>query len=206
MATLAQLRSRIADDLDRDDMSTQIDKAVNRAISHYGMSRFWFNEATGTFSTVASQENYGTGDGIPSDILEVDYLTVTSGSDKLEVEQRDYKFLQQINPDAGTGLPIYFAWFQENIYFYPVPDAVYTITVSYLQNYSDLSADGDSNDFSNNADELIENYSLRWIYSRVLKDPEQALIANQLEQSAFSSLQAKTTNLISDGSLRPTEF
>ena len=51
MATWDDLISRIADDLNRADLNTQIGVAVNRAITHYQSERTWFNETTDTFTT-----------------------------------------------------------------------------------------------------------------------------------------------------------
>ena len=44
MATFGALKAKVADDLVRTDLDTQIADAVNEAIADYKTERFWFNE------------------------------------------------------------------------------------------------------------------------------------------------------------------
>ena len=162
MSTLTQMRARIADDLNRSDLNTQIDKAINRAIRHYYNSEyFWFNETVGTFVTVANQESYGTADSVPSDILSINYMRLTiSTTNKPEIPKKTYQEIQMLNSGASIGQPLYYAWYQNKIWFYPIPDAVYTVTISYQKSYAVLVADSDTNDFTVEAEDLIESRAL----------------------------------------------
>lgn len=206
MSTLSQMRSRIADDLDRSDLSTQIDKAINRAIEFYESERFWFSEKVSTFSTVANQKNYSSSDGIPTDMAEVDYVEVTVSGKEYKLTPKTYDYIKELISSDSTGEPSDYCYYQENFYFYPIPNAVRTISVSYQQKYSELSLDADSNDFTTEAEDLIEARARAWIYARVIKDPEQASIAKTEEMDALRGLRIKTEKLIATGKLRPTSF
>jgi hypothetical protein len=206
MATLSDMRSRIADDLDRSDLSTQIDKAINRAIEHYERQRFWFNEKIATFNTVANQKNYGSADGIPTDLAEIDYVEVTVSGKEYKLTPRTYPYIRELIGYDMTGQPYDYCYYQENFYFYLIPNAVYTITVSYQQKYTALSADADTNDFTTDAEDLIEARARKWLYARVIKDQEQAQIADLEEREALAALREKTDKLIGTGFVRPTCF
>jgi len=206
MSTFLQMRTKIADYLDRSDLSSQINDAINRAIEYYEKERFWFNEKTGTFATVANTKNYSSAGGVPTDIAEIDYVEVTQSGKEYEVEPRTYNYIKRPQGYDVTGLPKYYAFYQENFYLDPIPNAIYTITISYQQKYTALSADGDSNDFTTDAEDLIEARALWWLYGRIIKDKELADSAKQDELNALSSLREKTRKLIATGYVRPTSF
>lgn len=208
MSTFAQMRSVIADDLDRSDMTTQINRAINRAISYYQKERFWFNETTGTFSTIASQSSYGSSDGIPTDIAEIDYMEVTNATnDKPEIRLAESvdEIMKLIGAGGTSSYPEQYVYYQEKFYFYPIPTAVKTITVYYQQKYAELSSDSDTNDWTTYAEDLIEARACWWIYTRILKDAEQASMYKAIELDALDSLQAQTGKLLRT-SITPTEF
>lgn len=207
MSTFSDMRSRIADDLNRSDLTTQINKAINRAIEHYENNRFWFNETTGTFVTVANQQAYSTSDGLPSDIAEIDVVKITfSSTDKPELTRRSYQWLQETDISAVTGRPSDYAWYKSNLYLYQIPNSIWTVTISYQKTYSALSGDSDTNDWTTDAEDLIEARARWWLYKRVIKDMEEAESAKLEELEALRALQAKTTKLISTGKIRATQF
>lgn len=205
MSTLAQMRSRIADDLNRTDLNSQIDKAINRAIRYYANGyRFWFNETTATFVTVANQFNYSTG---PSDLAEIDYVKIAlSANNNLPITPRTYNYIQTITPGNLTGTPTDYAYYKENFWLYPIPNQVWTITVSYTKFYAEMTADANTNDFTEEAEDLIESRAEWWLYSRVIKDYDAAQVAKQAEESAFIALTNETTRLTKSGRVVPTQF
>lgn len=207
MSTFSQLRTRIADKLNRSDLNSQINESINAAIEFYAAYRFWFSETTGTFSTIASQEAYGIADGIPSTIAEIDYLKITiSSTDQPDIEKRPIQWIQERNEGRSTGTPSYYAWYQNKIYFSLIPDAIKTITVFYKKSYAELSADSDTNDFTTYARKLIESHALMLVYEEVLKIPEQALIHEKRAANELQSLIIQTENFTSSNQITPTQW
>lgn len=207
MSTLAQMRSRIADDLNRSDLNVQIDKSINRAISFYEKEEFWFRETTSTFSTIINQEGYGTADSLPSDILEIDYAKlILSSTVHQELEKRPFAYIQQLNAGRATGDPTDYAWYQNKLYLYLIPNSVKTITLFYRKSYSVLSADSDTNDFTVYAEDLIEARASWWIYSRILKDYDAANIAKAEENEVLQALREKSRQYQSTNLITATEF
>jgi hypothetical protein len=192
----------------RSDINTQIDLAINRAITYYSRKeRFWFNETTATFNTVANQFNYTSSDTGISNMLYRDLVKITINSTTIiELVERTYKDVQIRNVGNVAGTPEDYAYYKQNWYIYPIPNAVYTITVSYVKSYAALSADGDSNDFTDNAEDLIEARALWWLYSRLLRNKEKADEAKADELEALTALQDQTNRLIRTGKVTPTDF
>jgi hypothetical protein len=209
MSTFVQMQSTIADDLNRSDLTSQIKTAINRAITHYESEVFWFQQTTGTFSTIANQQSYGTADGLPSDIKEINEpVKITVSSTFLPALKR-ISYAELIEKDIGafaTTQPDEWAWYNNKMWLYPRPNTVLTVTIPYQKSYTALSADADTNDWTTYAEDLIESRAKRWIYSRLLQDDKQAAIAKADEMDALSALQEKTTKLISTGYIKPTSF
>ncbi len=208
MSTLAQMRSRIADDMMRSDLSTQIDLAINRAIEYYyNDGGFWFDETTGTFATIVGQETYGTADGLPSDIGEIDFVRITlSSTNKPELLPRSYPWIQKNNIGSAQGVPSDYAWYQNKIYLYLIPNAVNTVTLSYRKTYAVLSADPDTNNYTTYAQDLIEARAQWWLYDRVLFDDARAATMKKHEEDAYRVLMNRDEALTSNGEVEATGF
>lgn len=207
MTTLTQLASNVATYVNRTDFTTQIELAINRAIQHYARTvRFWFNETTGTFSTVANQLAYGSSDGVPTNILKVDDVTITINSSDTEIlDPRTLDWVLDRNVSNIAGVPSDYAYFQNKFYLYPKPDAVYTITLYYLKSYTDLTS-AQNNDFTDNAQDLLEMRATWWVYSKLLRNKDAADEAKSAELESLGTLIKQTERLISTGKVRPTDF
>lgn len=206
MSTFAQMRAEIADDLDDPNFTTQINKAINRAIVFYEKEKFYFNSTSGTFSTTASQKAYTTST-IPSDIAEIDYVEITVSGNDHELDEVTFAEIEEEDIGSTTGVPTKYAFYNESIYLYPIPNNTYTITVYYQKKYTTLSSDSDTNDWLTEAEDLIECHATGWIYARKKKDFEQAAVYQQLVETALQALRKKTEKLAAlNARLRPTEF
>lgn len=208
MTTFVTLQNNVATNVNRTDFTTQIKLAINRAIKFYSRTnRFWFNETTGTFNTVASQFAYGSADSVPTNILKLDDVTVTIASTDIPVlQRRTLDWVLKNNLSRVTGTPTDYAYFQNKFYISLIPDAVYVITLYYVKSYSDLSADADTNDFTDNAEDLIEARATWWVYSKLLRNQEAATAAKAEELEALSALQKQTERLISTGRVVISSF
>lgn len=198
MAGLATVRARIADDLNRNDLSTQIDTAINRAIEYYESENFWFKDTNASFSLSSSQTTYTSSDGIPTNIGEIDYVEISiNANTQYEVNARSLKWIQDANPSDTllTGYPTDYALYDEEFYFYPTPNSAYAVTVFYKQKYDELSSDSASNNFTVEALDLIESRARYWIYTRIIMDHEQAAAAKVEERDALQALSSKTEKL-----------
>ena len=106
----------------------------NRDIKHRRM------EAQASLSTVANTETVA----LPSDYIEARSLVVQS-SPKIVLSLVTPAQLYTNFPDGATGLPSEYAIIGSNIHLGRIPDAVYTITLTYYQTVPALTDSNTTN-------------------------------------------------------------
>jgi len=194
MPTYSDMRARIADELANDgDISTaQINYAIQDSIKLYERRGWWFNQKTATFATVASQEYYSSADlaDIPN-IVQIDSATVTDGNVRSPMRAVAFQAIDDCQDGSIIAEPVLFAAYKENIRLYPIPDQIYTVTLSYVYRLATLSADGDTNAWTEDAEELIRQSAKRRIALNYLASEEVAARCAALEREAFAEMMAE---------------
>jgi hypothetical protein len=194
------LLDQIADESRRPraTFGVQIAACVQEAIDTYAKQRFWWNQSLSeTFVTVAAQEYYGASDNakIPY-VVEFDSVKATIAStNKPTLQKWDWQTLENWNSDgASTGQPTDYAYYAQQIRLYPIPDAVYTITMSGLFLLTRLSADADTNAWvtRGQGEKLIRCHASALFYGTYLRQTERAAqfmaLANQESSDLTASL------------------
>lgn len=191
MTTYLTMRTRIATELQAHPLTaTQINSAIGSAIKHYEREPFWFNQTVGTFSTVVDQELYTVSDlsAIP-DIVRIDSMQVTSGvSTKARLRGVDNRHIDDMQDGTVTGEPELYSRYADKIRLYPIPSAVQTITLSYVYKLTALSADSDTNAWTDECEEMIRHASKRIIAADVLMNDDIAKRCAELEQVAYNRI------------------
>lgn len=206
MATLADLRTRIIAETNRDDLTdelaTALDEVIARSIDYFGTQRFTFNEYRKPAVTVAADQ-YVT---LPAGFRQIDYLSVTVGSNAYPLRMQSWEVIEEWNGYATTsGQPTDFSVQDGQLRLYPVPNIAYALTalgvaeVSPVLDYSDGA--------STNA-WLVQGYDLiaarvRYLlYRDYFRDAEGAQIALGAMQEALSNLRNDVAKLLGTGRLR----
>lgn len=197
MSTRTTLSNAIASDLHRSDLSTQISTAIDSAIRHYERESFWFLEGRAELTTSANQKWYGP----PSDLKGFDSLLVTISGSKEPVDRVHYSEIDENDPDNITGIPSEWAFYQDNLRFYPTPNQAYVLTLSYRRSLPTETASA-STSWTNEGFDLIRFHSEQDVYSNYLKDPDSAAIAEANEAKALLSLQRENTNKVATGKIK----
>lgn len=198
------MRTNIATDLKRSGLDSDIDRAINKALQFYETENFWFSEATDTFSTVANQQSYTTTDTGITDILQINKMTVTKNNIRYVLNPRTFQYIRDVNGNTSyKAYPADYALWDDKIWLYPTPDAVYTITVDYFQKFSDVSDDADENDLMIYGGDLIECRAKYILYSDLIEDDVAAAKANVREKEALMALQTRTAQYRATNTLRP---
>lgn len=300
MSTFLQMRNKIEDDLNRTDLTTQVNREINRAIRKYASMPFWFSGKKLNFALSANQQSYDTSDGLPSDIRIINYVNVNqtvptintdtgtantyviattptttslSDGDKFtfeagnantgastlnidglgataivrpngvalqsgdilanqivtvvynstntnfelrdgtatyyEVRVASLSDVIRDNVNNNPGLPLHYAYFANKLYFYPIPDLAYVTEIYYQKYYADLSADGDSNDFTTNpeAEQIIEQEAEYQIYNTIILDIEMAEKCRRNRDEALKICRRLTNEFIGvKGNIKATQF
>ena len=200
MSDLGTMENRIADELNRTDMTSHARTAILTAVKHFEGERFWFSEERATASTVASQEWYD----LPTDFRGVDSITVTINNNAYPLIERTYNELEDWNISSSTytGYPTDFAIYNDQLRLYPIPNDAYTLTISYIKNLSSLATATDTNAWMVEAEELIRSRAESDVCMRVIRDFERAQGFKLLEQEALKRLLRESNRRTSTGFTR----
>jgi len=198
MGTYLDMQTRIADELINDgDISTaQIKNAIQSTIADYAGEPFWFNEAVTTFSTVASQELYTSTDlaAIPNIIKILSMRIPGSGGYATYLPGVTNDQIEDIQDGTLFGQPDLYSRFANKIRLFPIPDAVYTIKLSYISTLSTLSADADTNAWTEDAEEVIRQGAKKRLAADILHSDEIAQRCATMEKAALDGLRAENRN------------
>jgi len=212
------MQNRVADELMRDDLATQIQKAINSAITTWEGIRLGFNEKRYLINTVADQEYY---DAVTPTLLESDATAVETGETVLELDSitatvnnmqypltpRTQAWFDRNTAPASvyTGQPDSYTWFANQLRLYPIPDNVYPLKLSALARLgpNPLSADNDTNLWMTEGEALIRQQSKLVIYRDIVRDPDGRAAAAEGVSEAQWNLERKMAGKLYTGTQRP---
>lgn len=203
MTTLGAMKTRIASELRRSNISTQIASAISTAIEAYEHERFYWNESReNTFTTVANQENYSASDAAFIGLLtKIDYVFLYINDTPFELHPATPREREDASTNAtATGQPTDYSWYDEQIWLYPVPDAAWTVRVGGVLATAEPAADDEANNFwMTKAERLIRSRAKQELAIHVLKDEVLANAMGAAAREAASQLFIRTTRLTKTG-------
>lgn len=205
MATYGGAVDLIITELARSDASITavVEREVQKAVEHYAPTRFWFNEARGSFT--ASNTAFYALSGLAVSFMEIDQLIVTVNSGVIELEQTTHQELNRIDTAAFTGYPTRWALWAEQIRLYPRPASgtTYQVDVDGTRRLGTLSASTDTNAWTNEGLDLISAHVQKNLWAKKFRDPAKAQISQMAETEALNRLLNRTERLTSTGRIRP---
>jgi hypothetical protein len=200
LATFLDLKTKVANEIHRSDLTDEVESAVLSAVQYYASQRFWFNESSGAFSTVANTAEYGSG-VIPSGIIELDLVTLTVNGRVQELKPMPWQELAKTDQTNWSGIPYMYGWRAEAIRLYPVPNAVYTCTCYFLKEFPKLVNDLDTNVWTNEGFDLIKHRSKAELYDGVVYSQQQADRCRFLENETLQKMLKRTNILAASNTL-----
>ena len=183
ITTYAELKTNIADFLNRDDLASVSSTFVSLAEADLNRQiRHWRQEKR---STAEIDTQYSA---IPADMLEVIRFYITSGDTRpleliSQAEMLDRKF-RNLNT---SGQPAYYAVTAGELEVYPVPDGTYTSELYYFGKTDALSD-------SNTSNWILEHYPDAYLYGSLihsapyLKDDARIQVWAALYQNAIDAI------------------
>jgi hypothetical protein len=130
----------------------------------------------------------------------IDYVSpsmvevVWSGNIRKEMQKISYQELRGydvIRPSPPYSYPTMWAYFQQQIYLWPYPNAFYAITLSYRAAPTLVQGTNDSNFWTTIAERLIRKYAQASICREVLGDQSAAQIAMSAATEELSALRSQ---------------
>lgn len=189
MATLADIKTRIATEMVKDDLldvlAAQLLLHIQRAVEFYADKRFWFNSIITTANTVGGSDAVT----LPATVRAVGVLTIPALRSEVKPAQLD--MLEE--PGATeTGVPRWYAYYGNQLKLQPVPDAAYALKIVGTAQAPVLTADADSNFWTNEAQDLIVARAKFTLYRSQYRDAEGAGLAAGEAAEALMHIQRET--------------
>lgn len=141
---LGQLRTSLQTKGWETDTATIQTEALNAAYRRVVAYKRWpFMEAEGTVTATVGQGNVSL--AALTTLLSIDSIRLASGTQYPEVSYRDPETVKAaLHADRDNGTPVWWTYYDDQLWLYPRPDLAYTVTVQYILDPPDLSADGDT--------------------------------------------------------------
>lgn len=199
--TLGDLKARIADELDRSELTSQIALAIDDAITEAASNRFWFNEVRGLeIPLYAGQEYYYSDDYAA--LTEIDSVYLTIGSQRRNMYPVNSLDIDQWRDGtAASGEPYRWARYGTNLRVYPTPSINYSLFVDGVTRFAALPDDAQSNAWTNEGEKLVRAIAKRELLANVIRDFEEATAQQQLVTNALNELLGKSFDRASTGQM-----
>lgn len=197
MATYAELKTRIVTEMVRSDLettlATQLATHIARACEYFADERFWFNAAIATVNTTAGVQSVN----VPASMRRVDRVSIPAYDTNLaEV------ILTALDDEDTQAIPSEYAYYNNQLYFTPIPDAVYSLRLVGLAQIDAPVNDNDQNVWTTEAQDLIVARAKMTLYRDQFRDPEGAQMALGATQEALDRLKRETARRL-ETPLRP---
>jgi hypothetical protein len=202
MNTLGDLKSRIASDIGRSDLATEIAEAVTQAYDEVKHREFFFNQTRDfTFSTVADQYQYGSsvtdtinGESIAlTDFWNIRQVWLDVSNRRRHLDFVTYEAMEhRIDGSQASGEPYDWSWFSEEMWLYPVPNIVYTVRVAGHYNLPLPSNDTNTNDWITHAGQYLRESAKEILYQTRINSPDRLKLAVAGKTKTLTILKNKT--------------
>jgi len=169
MATLAELKTRIQTEVNRDDLeddlATILQQHIEAACEFFADEKFWFNSIVTTAATTPSTVTMT----IPATVRRIERLTIPA--QYTELREAVLPEFEQL--DGGeTGVPCVYAYYNDQIRLWPTPDAAYTLQFTGLAQVDAPETASETNIWTVQAFDLIVSRVKMTLARDVFRDPD----------------------------------
>ncbi len=194
--TLADMRARIMDELQRTDLASQINNAITEAADYFRRDVFFRNDAQDSSTvTVAGTAVYPA----PADVAEIRQLSITVSNTKYPLRLRSWEYINAEDSNVlspVSGPPIEYAVNLlsggMSIRLFPTPAGAYRLQYDYVQIIPAPVQDTDSNFWTMEGREMVRAYAKYLLRMTVLNDPPSAQVDLALADQYLRKLKQET--------------
>lgn len=223
---LVGMKARIALEIRRDDLTTEIAAAITTAISQYQKERFRFSDITPlappTFATVADRNVYDAADNANiGSMFYIEAINVLIGT-TLEMMQRETpEDILLLNQEGASesGQPESWAYQGNSIIIYPTPNQAYTLyLVGHILIAAPLADDTAGNKWMTyaNGELLIRSRAKFELATHVTRNEKMAVAMSPdppapgspmgATYRAFCALKGEGNRIVARGRVRSMQF
>jgi hypothetical protein len=219
MTTLLDVRNRVADQLARSDLNTQIDIEIQLAIARYNRRATWLHEVRSfTLTSVIDQAWYATvdlstGTGLQdvtgrtavsvADIQTIHYMRDADFDDLRAMAYMEFEKL--FDTVSGGSRATYYSLYAGQIGLWPVPATVADFTISAMVKPLVPVLATDESIWFDQAQELIENAAAGAICRKFIQDGDRAQAFQVYEAAAWEDVVSEGNKKMATGRLRVHE-
>lgn len=195
MATFYATVTRILDELNRTDLTSQAGAAIRSAIEFYSNEDWGFN-ATSTTRAVTAYAN-----DLPSDFRAEVFVGIDYQNRRYKACPISYTEWADGFDSQAEGFPSHYTLWGSQIYLDPAPDRTYTLHLAYNHTLPELT-DSASNGFTTELEEVIRMRAEADLLLNVIRGPEatqEAAGKKAQEQMAYQRCKARRVRFASTG-------
>lgn len=191
MATFGETITQIASEINRTDKDTLIGTAIQTALRKHQENKVAFNqEIDSSQTTSASSENLA----LPANYFSISSVRIIFGANDQAVLRSSLWTDMQAYSNTVTGRPVAYCIFDGVIKLRPIPDAAYSVVISYYKKDTIPTSSGNTHLWLTNAENLIKWEAKAFLYADVLEDEQRAVwFANMADNELRRILQVSTT-------------
>lgn len=146
----------------------------------------------------------------PIDLIKINLLEVTwQGNIRIPMTEVPYALLRAwdtIRPFPPATYPSWYAWYQQQIYFWPYANGQYPITLSYRSAPPLANAPGDTNIWTTSFEAGIRYYAEGLIQQNLIHDKQAADDCFALSAIEFTNIQSQKVAQEDSVGLVPSEW
>lgn len=193
--TYGQMQARIANEVLGSPTTSDIQAAIQDAISEYERESFWFNNmrlfgdvtgSLGTIQTTQAKEFYSSSDlPVLGNYPHISKVLVLAYNNRYPLNERTTSWIddQSVSP-SWNGMPTDWCWQAGALRLYPIPQATYPLIIDGTTRFAPLAADADYSCWTNEAEALIRFEAKRLLFINIIRDPDQASMMDREIQGA----------------------
>lgn len=174
ISTYAELKTAVANWLDRTNLTTRIPEFIALAESQIGKD-VRIRQMEKRVSASISTEYYD----VPTDLIKIRNIQINTTPYLTVLEYLTPEQMDQFLATNNTGVPYYFTIIGEEFQFKPIPDQTYTAEVAYFARLTAFSGDNDTN-------WLLTNYPDIYLYGTLIA--AEPYVDNDKEIQKWSAL------------------
>lgn len=194
ISTYTELKSAVADWLNRDDLTSVIPTFI--ALAETSMERALRTRKMLVRANATIDTQYSA---VPSDFLEIRSMKITSSSPIQPMYAQTMEAMDDLDAkNPGTGKPVYFCVVGNQIRVHPAPSGNYTAELAYYSTINKLSASVASN-------WILASHPDAYLYGALLqaapylKDDERAGVWSGLYVAAIEAIKTADERAASSG-------
>ncbi len=204
MSDYGTMQARIADELVRSDLTTQIQRAILSALQYYRGKAFRWNQARATTTLTSGIEYYG----LPSDFIDLGTAILIDGTSRERLQERAYSWIDDnLASSSYTGRPYVIAVQSDQFRLYPTPNlSTYQVLLTYTYELDLPTGTNSAGAWFTDGEELIRLHAKVDLLQNVIRGQESYAEASALmarEAALFKALRDEYKRSLSSGRIQP---